>query len=147
MPFTGPMEDRQLIRERMSAYADSMFSQDLEGWLSHFTEDISWRFGNETMSGRDELRASWPNLWEPLKAMGYFTEVASIEVEGDRARAKCYSRQIFFRKDGATTKIVGLYRDVLARIDGDWLFAERAFEIIGTEPDGLFDTPAGGDST
>ncbi len=143
MPFTGPTEDRMLIRERMSAYADSMFSQDLEGWLSHFTEDIAWRFGGNAMRGRDELRASWPKLWAPLKAMGLFIEVGSIEVVGDRAKAKCYSRQIFFHKDGKVVKLVGLYTDELVRQDGEWLFAARAFQIIGQEPDGAIAAPAG----
>lgn len=143
MPFTGPIEDRMLIRERMSAYADSMFSQDLEGWLSHFTEDIAWRFGDSAMHGRDELRASWPNLWAPLKAMGLFIEVGSTEVEGDRAKAKCYSRQIFFHKDGKVVKLVGLYTDELVRQDGQWLFASREFQMIGQEPDGAIAGPAG----
>jgi ketosteroid isomerase-like protein len=142
MPFTGSIEDRHLIRERYSAYSDSMFSADLEGWLSHFADDVVWRFGANTMNGRDELRASWPNLWEPLKGMGLFTEVAAIEVEGDRAKGKCYSRQIFFRKDGSVTKVVGLYRDVLVRRGDAWLFAERAFEVIGSEPEGAVTTPA-----
>jgi ketosteroid isomerase-like protein len=136
MPFSGPVEDRNLIRERMSAYADSMFSQDLEGWLSHFTDDVDWRMGDNTMKGKDELRASWSNLWTPLKAMGYFTEVGSIEVEGDRARAKCFSRQIMFRKDGSVAKMVGLYKDELVKQDGQWLFAAREFIMIGQEPDG-----------
>lgn len=143
MPFTGPIEDRTLIRERMSAYADSMFSQDLEGWLSHFTEDIAWRFGANAMHGREELRASWPNLWNPLKAMGLFIEVTSIEVEGERAKAKCYSRQIFFHKDGKVVKLVGLYRDVLVRQGGEWLFAERSYEMLGQEPDGAITAPVG----
>jgi len=143
MPFTGPIEDRILIRERMSAYADSMFSQDLEGWLAHFTEDVVWRFGESEMNGREEMRASWPNLWNPLRAMGLFVEVASIEVEGDRAKAKCYSRQIFFHKDGKVVKLVGLYRDVLVKQGGEWLLAERSYEMIGQEPDGVITPPAG----
>ena len=140
MPFTGPIEDRMLIRERMSAYAESMFSQDLEGWLSHFTEDVAWRFGASTMNGREELKASWPNLWTPLRAMGYFTEVGSIEVDGDRAKAKCYSRQIMFRKDGTVVKMVGLYTDELVKRDGEWLFAAREFTMIGQEPAGVTNT-------
>lgn len=142
MPFTGPIEDRMLIRERMSAYADSMFSKDLEGWLSHFAEDIVWRFGDSERHGREEMRASWPNLWEPLKAMGLFVEVASIEVEGDRARAKCYSRQIFFHKDGKVVKLVGLYSDELVKRDGEWLFASREYTMIGQEPDGAMPAAA-----
>ena len=141
MPFTGSIEDRHLIRERMSAYADAMFTQNLDSWLSNFAEDIVWKFGSSTMNGREALKASWPALWEQVRAMGYFTEVASIEVDGDWAKAKCYSRQIFFRKDGTVTKVVGLYSDVLERQGDAWVFAEREFSIIGTEPEGWVSAP------
>jgi SnoaL-like domain len=80
------------------------------------------------------LAASWPNLWNPLKRMAYFTETCAIHVDGDRATARCYSRQIMFRKDGGVNKIAGLYHDTLVRSGETWLFAEREFEFIGTEP-------------
>lgn len=133
MPFNGTLEDRILIRERMSDYADSMFQQDLDAWLANFIEDCIWRGVGLEYRGLEELAASWPNLWEPLNRMAYFTEVAGINVNGDEASARCYSRQIMFRKDGTVTKIVGLYRDKLVRRGGSWLFREREFEFIGSE--------------
>lgn len=144
MPFSGPLEDRLLIREKMSAYAEAMFSQDLEAWLAHFAEDVDWRWGSNCTKGVEAMRASWPNLWAPLRAMGLFTEVSSIEVDGDIASAKCYSRQIFFHKDGKVVKVVGLYTDRLVRQNGSWLFAERSFKMIGVEPEGAITPPPGG---
>ena len=135
MPLDRGLEDRLLIRERMSDYADAMFQQDLERWLSSFTEDCVWRGVGLEYRGREALAGSWPKLWEPLKRMAYFTEVAGIEVDGDRARARCYSRQIMFRKDGSVGKIVGLYRDQLVRRGATWLYQTREFEFIGIEAD------------
>jgi ketosteroid isomerase-like protein len=134
MPFEGTLEDRLLIRERMSDYADAMFQQDLAAWLANFTEDCVWRGVGLEYRGLKELAASWPALWEPLVRMAYFTEIAAIAVDGDRASARCYSRQIMFRKDGGVGKIVGLYRDQLVRRGGTWLFQTREFEFIGREP-------------
>ena len=134
MPFEGTLADRILIRERMSEYADSMFQCDLDAWLANFTEDCVWRGAGMEMRGLEALAASWPNLWAPLTRMAYFTEVAAIKVNGDRASARCYSRQIMFRKDGGVNKIAGLYHDQLVRRGDTWLFAEREFEFIGTEP-------------
>jgi len=134
MPFDATLEDRLLIRERMSDYADSMFQQDLDAWLASFTEDCVWRGVGLEYRGLEELAASWPNLWEPLNKMAYFTEVAAIDVNGDEASARCYSRQIMFRRDGTVNKIVGLYHDKLVRRGGTWLYREREFEFIGTEP-------------
>ncbi len=132
--FDGSLEDRMLIRERMSEYADSMFQCDLDAWLANFTEDCVWRGVGLEYRGLAELAASWPNLWEPLNRMAYFTEVAAIHVDGDQARARCYSRQIMFRKDGGVAKIAGLYHDQLVKRGGTWLFKFREFEFIGTEP-------------
>ena len=134
MPFEGALADRVLIRERMSEYADSMFQRDLGAWLANFTEDCLWRGNGMEMRGLDALAASWPGLWEPLNRMAYFTEVAAIKVTGDTATARCYSRQIMFQKDGAVRKFAGLYHDKLVRRGDTWLFSEREFEFIGTEP-------------
>ena len=135
MPFNGSLEDRTLIRERNSEYADSMFQQDREAWLANFTEDCVWRGVGLEYNGIEELAASWGNLWAPLVKMAYFTEVAAIDVQGDRASARCYSRQIMFRKDGSVGKVVGLYQDQLVRRGGTWLYHVREFEFIGVESD------------
>ena len=57
-----------------------------------------------------------------------------IRQRHNRASARCYSRQIMFRKDGGVGKIVGLYHDQLVRSGGTWLFQTREFEFIGQEP-------------
>lgn len=131
MPSTGPSEDRLLIRELASDYADAMFQRDLAAWLSCFTEDCVWRGAGREMRGRAALEASWPALWEPLERMAYFPEVAAIRVDGDRATARCYSHQLMFRKDGKLDMVCGLYHDSLVRRDGAWLYAEREFEFVG----------------
>ena len=92
------------------------------------------REGLESFLGIAELEASWPAMWADLKKMAYFTEVAGIEVDGDVAKARCYSRQIMFRKDGGVGKVVGLYRDTLSRRGGIWLYSRREFEFVGAEP-------------
>ena len=39
MAFSGPAEDRELIRELLAGYADAVTRQDLDGYLSCWTED------------------------------------------------------------------------------------------------------------
>ena len=98
------------------------------------TEDCVWRGAGLEYRGLERLAASWQKLWEPLTRMAYFTEVGAISVIGDQASARCYSRQIMFRKDGGVNKLAGLYHDQLVRRAGTWLFQTREFEFIGTEP-------------
>jgi ketosteroid isomerase-like protein len=133
MAFEGPLEDRLLIRERMGAYADAVFQRDCEAWLANWTEDCVWQTLGQELRGKAALRGAWQQIWAPLDRMTFFTEVGAIEVEGDRAAARCYCREILFFKDGGLRKVVGGYEDELARQDGTWLFARRKYRLLMAE--------------
>lgn len=133
MAFTGPIEDRLLIRERMNAYADATFRSDVEAYLDCWAEG-GIRIGNgEEVQGKDALRAQWHRFWTWLDKMTFFTEVGAIEVDGDRATARCWCREILSLKGGATRKVVGVYEDELVRQDGTWRFARRAYTLFMDE--------------
>ena len=42
MPFTGPLEDRILIRELYGRYCDASWRGDRESWVACFTPDGRW---------------------------------------------------------------------------------------------------------
>lgn len=133
MAFTGPLEDRLLIRERMNAYADATFRGDVEAYLDCWAED-GVRIGNgEEVRGKDALRAQWSKFWAWLDKMTFFTEVGAIEVDGDHATARCWCREILFLKGGAVRKVVGVYEDQLVRQDGAWRFARREYTLFMDE--------------
>jgi ketosteroid isomerase-like protein len=130
MAFTGPSEDRLAIRERFGAYSDAVMRADVEAYLDCWTDDgvRGWR-GTEC-SGKAALRTQWKKIWADLEAMAFFAEIGAIEVDGDRARARCYCREILFLKDGGRRKVVGSYDDVLVREHGQWRFARRDYRLL-----------------
>ena len=130
MAFTGPLEDRNLIRERMSAYADASFRRDEDAYLDCWTADAERIGQGMTVQGREALRQQWRGFWQVLEKMAFFCEVGSIEVDGDHATARCYCREIITMKDGTLWKVVGVYDDVLRREGETWRFARREYSLL-----------------
>ena len=138
MAFTGPLEDRTLIRERMSAYADAAFRRDRDAWLANWTEDCRWVGTGFDLTGKAALAAQWPKLWSGFDAMTFFIEVGAIEVDGDRAAARCFTFERLALKGGGLRDVVGRYEDQLVRQNGQWLFAVRNYNVVmdGDKPGG-----------
>ena len=129
MSFTGPIEERALIRELMSTYADATMRADRTAWLACWSEDAVRRWRGTEVRGHAELAAQWDQLWGDIAAMGFFTEVGAILVDGDRATARCFCREIVSLKSGATMKVVGRYDDELVKQDGTWRFTLRDYTL------------------
>ena len=133
MAFLGPAEDQWLIRNLIGAYSDATFRADVEAWLACFTADSVRSQNGAEVRGKPALRAMWEDVWGLLDRMAFFTEIGAIEVEGARARARCYCREILFLKRGGIRKVVGVYNDELVRQDGVWLFARRDYQLFMDE--------------
>jgi hypothetical protein len=125
MAFTGPLEDRQLIRERGDAYSDAASRGDAEAWLGNWTEDATWSVLGQECHGKPALRALWGKLWETMQRVTFFSQLGAVEVLGTRAVARSYCREILFFTNGNVRELIGGYDDELVRENGVWLFARR----------------------
>lgn len=133
MAFTGPLEDRLLIRELYNSYSDSSFRQDVDAYLACWHDDGVRLSRHGELRGKPALRAAWDEIWTTLERMAFFAEVGAIEVNGDAATSRCYCREIIELKTGEFWKVVGLYEDKLIRHDGQWLFQERRYSLLLNE--------------
>ena len=131
--FSGPLEDRLLIRERMGAYSDSVFQRDVEAWLANYVEDGVWIMMGKPIKGKTALRAQWQELWATLDRMAFFVEIGAIQISGEHAKARSYCREIMHYRNGSTLKVVGMYEDELIRADGVWLFTQRNYQLLSNE--------------
>lgn len=134
MPFTGPLEDRILIRELYGRYADASWRGAREDWVACFTEDGRWRSHLFDCRGKTELLATWDSLWKDWTHVAFLSEIGSMEISGDRAKVRSYAREIVQLKNGAIFKLTGHYDDDLVRRNGHWLFASRIYEMKIAEP-------------
>jgi ketosteroid isomerase-like protein len=131
--FSGPLQDRQLIRELFGAYSDATFRRDVDAWLSCYATEGVWVLMGKEIRGKDELRSQWSWLWSTLERMAFFTEIGAIQVEGDRASARSYCREILHYQDGSMRKVIGSYEDQLVSRGGAWLFARRDYRLLTNE--------------
>jgi ketosteroid isomerase-like protein len=129
MAYTGSLDDRQLIRERLETYSDAVMRQDLDAYLACWTGDARRLGAGGECAGKDELRAHWHGVFQAVEQMAFFTQLASITVDGNRAETRSYCLEIMKLRDGNTRQLVGAYADELVRLDGDWLFAQRNYRV------------------
>ncbi|PEQ14444.1 DUF4440 domain-containing protein [Novosphingobium sp. PC22D] len=141
MAFSGPIEDRLLIRELMDTHAHGVMTRDPEIWGSIWAEDAFWDLPEYPDLGGFDGKAAIVGAWvesmkvygldEMSKPMVYFMQPGAIEVEGDKARAVAYTIEIY--DDPATgkrTRTTGRYDDELEKRQGRWLFTRRAYRSI-----------------
>jgi SnoaL-like domain len=130
MPFTGPVEDRLLIRDLYGRYADASWRGARQDWLDCWTEDARWNSHLFQCRGKIALGNQWDQLWAGFSELAFLSEIGSIEVTGDSARARSCAREIIRLKTGGLYKLVGAYEDQLLRENGEWRFSCRDYRPL-----------------
>ena len=131
MPFTGPMEDRALIRELFDRYADAACRLARDEWLACWTEDASWWTHYFDVSGKAAIAATYDGLMANAGTTAFFGQIGSIEVDGDSAVCRSYAQERIVFKDGSGShRLVGRYEDTLRNEGGTWLFAARKYLVM-----------------
>ena len=141
MAFTGPLEDRVLIRELMDTHAHGVMTLDADLWGSIWAEDACWELPEFPdlggFDGRAAIVAGWLESMKHYgldgmsKPMIYFMQPGAIAVDGDRATAVAYTIEIY--DDPASGKRVhatGRYDDQLEKREGRWLFTRRSYRTV-----------------
>ena len=141
MAFTGPLEDRVLIRELMDTHAHGVMTLDADLWGSIWADDAYWELPEFPdlggFDGRAAIVAGWLESMKHYgldgmsKPMIYFMQPGAIAVDGDRATAVAYTIEIY--DDPASGKRVhatGRYDDQLEKREGRWLFTRRSYRTV-----------------
>ena len=135
MAYSGPIEDRLAIRERIETYSHAVFLKDADLWISNWAEDGVWHLPSigVDLSGRAKIRAAWEQAMSGFALAGFFAVPGAIEVTGDTATARSYTQEILMLKDGGQRKVIGAYDDNLVKRDGVWLFSRRSYTVLHSE--------------
>lgn len=147
MAFTGPLEDRILIRELLDTYAHGVMTRDAETWASTWAEDSYWALPEFPdlggFTGKQTIVSAWVESMKnyglggnAARPMVYVAHPGEIRVDGDRASAISYTSEIFEDPaSGKTMRLRGRYVDELAKIDGRWLFTRREYTTFDARED------------
>jgi uncharacterized protein (TIGR02246 family) len=129
MPFTGPLEDRNAIRELFDAYADAASRGDREAWLGCYAEDAVWKTHYFELTGREAIGGKYDEIMANVSDTTYFNQMGSVEVAGDTARARTFAAESLLQQGGGTYELTGEYDDDLVRRDGKWYFLRRVYRV------------------
>ena len=135
------MSDSEAIRDVLAHYNLYGDSGRIDELLELFTDDAVLVTDQATYDGRAEIRGLFESVVGPApERIRHFTATHVIDVDGDRATARCYFQVL----TSSGLDHWGRYRDQLARVAGRWLFIRREVRVDGMTPGGWADTRRNG---
>lgn len=109
-----------------------MIRQDLETYLACWSDDGRRTGEGGECTGKAELRSHWLGIFGAIEQMAFFTQLASINVDGDQATARSYCLEFMKLHNGSGRQVVGEYPDELMSVDGGWVFSHRHYKVMMT---------------
>jgi hypothetical protein len=128
---TPPADDRFAIMDLCARYAWALDTRDTEGLVSCFTDDGTF---HEIVlaTGHDQIRRAVRQVFHdnPLFAgrqhlIGQSLFEPDEQGRPDHWRMRSFAHVFALRDTGASLFWTGWYDDIVAKVDGEWLFAYR----------------------
>ena len=94
MRSSGPFEDRFAVQDLYSTYADASSRGDREVWLSLWADDAWWKTHLFEREGKAAITEQWDSIHDDLMTIAFLSQWGPIAVDGDRAAARSYVREI-----------------------------------------------------
>ncbi len=123
--------DRLAVTEILHRYCSQIDAGNFTAVRELFTDDARGRYwGGEWLEGGDAIVQWLVSTCASALFMHHMDKVYSIEIDGDRATARCHITAHLTGRDAPGTVMlsVGNYVDELRREDGGWKISSRAFE-------------------
>jgi|HubBroStandDraft_5_1064220.scaffolds.fasta_scaffold309890_2 uncharacterized protein (TIGR02246 family) len=131
------LEDKDAIRDLMSAYCFHVDDCEFDKFAALFTIDATFEPGPQgKYQGRDAIRKFIASV-VPRPGEGparkHCTMNHMITVNGSEARANSYIVVLLESDNGIIPSLAGRYEDLLVKEDGEWRFKVRKihFDIAG----------------
>ncbi|MEO9467797.1 nuclear transport factor 2 family protein [Parasphingorhabdus sp.] len=127
--FSGPMEDRLAIRELHDSYCDAVLRTDPDDWGALWTEDAVWSLMGTEVVGRENIVNLWNGAMSAFDAVSFLGIPGSLEVTGNTATGRYQTHEILV-ENGEPRIAGGRYDDEFVKIDGQWLYSKRIFNVV-----------------
>ena len=126
------LEDCEEIRQLYARYAWTTDNGEWEARAACFAQDGSLEApGIDKVTGRDALitaGAAYKASLGAARTRHVCTNVR-FDLDGDRGEGGCYFQYYLMRDGVSNLEAVGVYRDELRRLDGNWLFKSRSIAV------------------
>ena len=132
--------DRLAIRELVEAYAHCADRRDAKGQMSLFTADTHFvvymnakdSTPSQDLHSREALAPVFADLNKYVATMHFVGQSTIFTLTNDRATGEAYCLAHHLTVDGDKRRLMIAalrYYDTFAKVDGDWLFAERLLYV------------------
>jgi hypothetical protein len=140
--------DRLAIRELVEAYAHCADRRDAKGQMALFTADT--HFGvhmnakdpqpSQELHSREALAPVFADLNQYAATMHFLGQTTIVTLTGDRGAGETYCMPHHLTIEGEKRKLMIAalrYYDKFAKVNGEWLFAERLLYVDWIEERGM----------
>ncbi len=126
--FSGPADDLAAIRALHDRYADAVNRNDPAAWGALWAEDAVWELMGMRVEGRPAILGLWTQAMAGFSFVGFFSQPGAIAVAGDGAEGRVWTHEVLDGPEGERRPL-GRYDDVYVKRGGEWLYAERRFNM------------------
>jgi SnoaL-like domain len=140
--------DRLAIRELVEAYAHCADRRDAKGQMALFTADTHFVVHmnakdpqpSQELHSREALAPVFADLNQYAATMHFLGQTTIVTLTGDRGAGETYCMPHHLTIEGEKRKLMIAalrYYDKFAKVNGEWLFAERLLYVDWIEERGI----------
>lgn len=124
------MEDQQALRDLMARYVDAVARRDENDWAGTWAENARWSLAGNEVEGRDHIVALWLQMMSGFEFAVMMPSSCLFEIDGDSATGHWYLQEFTRDQEGNAASVLSRYRDTYSRVDGQWLYQSRDYDIM-----------------
>jgi ketosteroid isomerase-like protein len=127
------IEDEIALRNLMARYIDAVNRSDAEAWASTWTADATWHLMGNAITPRETIVATWTQVMASFDFALLMPSSCLFDIQGDSASGHWYLHEYTRDANGAGTRMLSRYQDSYRRVDGQWLYQSREYQIMYRE--------------
>jgi len=132
------LADELAISNLEARYCDAVIRRDAGAWESTWAVDGVWEFMGQTIESRENIVTFWKQAMDGFPMIIHHYLSGGIKVDGDNASCRWYIHEMVINSMGEAQQFFGVYNDKCRKIEKEWLFTKRRFDLIYKGP-GLLD--------
>ena len=129
-PIMSTLQDELALRNLMGRYVDAANRRDGEAWAQTWAEDGCWKLMGLEIQGRNNILELWQQVVAGFEFAILMPSSSNFDIVGDRATGHWYLQEFTRDNDGNAANVLSRYRDSYSRMDGQWLFQSREYDVM-----------------
>ena len=130
----SPIDDEMGLRNLMARYVDAVNRYDGNAWIATWADNSCWHLMGTAVEGKDAIRALWEQMMSNFEIAVLFPNSCLFDIDGHTATGHWYLHEYSRDLQGNASAILSRYLDSYAKVEDEWLFTSRQYDIIYNGP-------------